>query len=251
YIRPDPARAARWRRELSDGAFKIGVAWQGSPTFAGDRTRSAPLRHFAPVGRVPGVRLYGLQKGPAREQIRDVARLFTLTDLGSTLDEGVGAFTDTAAVMVNLDLVVTTDTSVAHLAGALGVPVWVALSAGPDWRWLVGREDCPWYPTMRLFRQSRPHDWDEGFERIAAELPREDRRPPGRGAADGGPPGATVCILPYGDPLPYFRRCLESVLRHTPPGRFELRLGFNDAPASRAYALACLAASGTPVPWAE
>ena len=116
--------------------------------------------------------LFGLQKGPAREQIRDVARLFAVTDLGATLDEAAGAFVDTAAVMKNLDLVISTDTAVAHLAGALGVPVWVALSVGPDWRWLLGREDCPWYPTMRLFRQSRLHDWDEVFERMAAELRR-------------------------------------------------------------------------------
>jgi hypothetical protein len=124
------------------------------------------------LAAVEGVRLFSLQKGPAREQIREVARRLAVTDLGGTLDEGTGAFVDTAAVMKNLDLVVTTDTSIAHLAGALGVPVWLALSAGPDWRWLLGREDSPWYPSMRLFRQSRPHDWDEVFERMAAELRR-------------------------------------------------------------------------------
>jgi Flp pilus assembly protein TadD len=179
YLFADPRLVAAWRHELGGtAAFKVGVAWQGSPTFAGDRMRSAPLRHFAPLARVEGVRLFGLQKGPARDQIRAVARQFTVTDLGSTLDEAGGAFLDTAAVMMNLDLVITTDTAVAHLAGALGVPVWVALSVGPDWRWLVDREDCPWYPTMRLFRQPQLHAWDAVFERIAAELRQKLARPP-------------------------------------------------------------------------
>jgi hypothetical protein len=158
------------------GDFKVGIAWQGSTTFAGDRMRSAPLRHFEPLARVEGVRLFGLQKGPGREQIRAVARRFRLIDLGGELDEIAGAFLDTAAVMMSLDLVVTTDTSVAHLAGALGVPVWVALSIGPDWRWLLGREDSPWYPSMRLFRQAHLHEWDEVFERMAGELGTEMHR---------------------------------------------------------------------------
>src|SRR5262249_3151940 len=109
-------------------------------------------------------------KGQARDQIPAVAREFFVIDLGSTLDEGGGAFLDTAAVMMNLDLVITTDTSIAHLAGALGVPVWVALSIGADWRWLHQREDSPWYPGMRLFRQGKAHDWDEVFERMAEEV---------------------------------------------------------------------------------
>jgi tetratricopeptide (TPR) repeat protein len=241
YLFADAGLAASWRQELGGAeTLKVGIAWQGSATFAGDRMRSAPLRHFAPLARVEGVRLFGLQKGPARDQIRGVARQFGVADLGSSLDEAVGAFVDTAAVMTNLDLVITTDTAMAHLAGALGVPVWVALSVGPDWRWLLGREDCPWYPTMRLFRQSRPHDWDEVFERMADEL---RRRPvPRRDTAPPAPPRATICILTYGDYVPYFRRCLDSVLRHTPPGRCELRLGFNAAPAALAYARQCLPA---------
>src|SRR5262249_20970103 len=159
-----------WQRKLAKGppAFKVGIAWQGSPTFAGDRLRSVPLRHFAPLSRVEGVRLFSLQKGPAREQIRHAGRQVSVTDLGSSLDQTTGAFVDTAAVMKNLDLIVSTDTSIVHLAGALGVPVWVALSIGPDWRWLLEREDCPWFPSMRLFRQSHLHYWDEVFECMAA-----------------------------------------------------------------------------------
>lgn len=171
YLAADPGLVASWRQKL-DGpeTLKVGIAWQGSLTFAGDRLRSVPLRHFTPFGQVEGVRFFSLQKGPAQDQLRAVARQFTVTDLGSTLDESGGAFLDTAAVMMNLDLVITTDTAMAHLAGALGVPVWVALSIGPDWRWLLNREDCPWYPSMRLFRQTRLHDWDEVFECMAAEL---------------------------------------------------------------------------------
>ena len=158
YLHADPDLAAGWECELANkGTFNIGIAWQGSATFAGDRMRSVPLQQFAPLARLPGVRLYSLQKGPGRDQIRAALRVFTVADLGSTLDEAGAAFTDTAAVMMNLDLVITTDTSIAHLAGALGVPVWVALSIGPDWRWLREREDCPWYPSMRLFRQKRLH----------------------------------------------------------------------------------------------
>jgi tetratricopeptide (TPR) repeat protein len=244
YLSADPPLVARWREELQGPAlFKIGIAWQGSATFAGDRMRSVPLRHFAELARIPGVRLFSLQKGAARDQVRALARTFTVTDLGSTLDEGGAAFTDTAAVMMNLDLVISTDTSIAHLAGALGVPVWVVLAIGPDWRWLRAGETCPWYPTMRLFRQTRAHDWDEVFERAAAALRQElVKRSPARADVSAASPApsrparATVCILTFGDHPQFFRRCLDSVLRHTPLGRIELRLGFNEAPASLEYA---------------
>jgi hypothetical protein len=125
---------------------------------------------------VAGVRLISLQKGPGSEQIRQVP--FPVEDLASRLDETAGAFVDTAAVMKNLDLVITSDTSIAHLAGALGVPVWVALSHIPDWRWLLEREDSPWYPTMRLFRQTTPGDWPGVFGRIAEAI--RQRVPAGR-----------------------------------------------------------------------
>jgi tetratricopeptide (TPR) repeat protein len=171
YLAAEPELADLRRRELSNtGSFKVGIAWQGSPTFPGDRLRSVPLRLFAPLARVQGVQLFSLQKGPGRDQIREAQRSFNVTDLGCKLDEGGAAFVDSAAVMTALDLVITTDTSVAHLAGALGVPVWVALSFGADWRWLLKRDDCPWYPTMRLFRQRQAHYWEEVFERMTEEL---------------------------------------------------------------------------------
>ena len=171
YIHADEELIAHWRRELGPSrAFKVGIAWQGNPKFPTDRWRSFRLAQFEPLARLDGVRLFSLQKGPGAEQIGEVADRFAIMDLGRTLDEATGAFMDTAAIMKNLDLVVTSDTSIAHLAGALGVPVWVALPSAPDWRWLLQREDSPWYPTMRLFRQTARGDWDGVFARMAATL---------------------------------------------------------------------------------
>ncbi len=119
--------------------------------------------------------LVSLQKGPGVEQLAALAGRFAVRELGADFDEGRGAFMDTAAVMKNLDLVITSDTAVAHLAGALAVPVWVALSAVPDWRWLEARDDSPWYASMRLFRQPRLGDWQAVFERLAEELRRESK----------------------------------------------------------------------------
>jgi predicted O-linked N-acetylglucosamine transferase (SPINDLY family) len=171
YLRADASLVKPWRERLKslDG-FRIGIAWQGSHKYRGDQRRSMPLERFAPLAGVPGVHLISLQKGPGTEQLEQLADRFPVTDVGSQLDEATGAFMDTAAVMKNLDLVVTSDTSIAHLAGALGVPVWLALSAVPDWRWLLDRDDSPWYPSMRLFRQTRLGDWGGVFERLSTVL---------------------------------------------------------------------------------
>ena len=127
-----------------------------------------PLRQFAPLGRIEGIRLLSLQVNPGREEINALAGDFTVTDLGGRFN--TGSFVDAAAVVKNLDLVVTVDTALAHLAGALAAPVWVALPYASDWRWMQHREDSPWYPTMRLFRQRQGGDWEEVFERVAGEL---------------------------------------------------------------------------------
>jgi len=150
--------------------FLVGIAWQGSPTYRYDRQRSIPLAHFAALAKVEGVHLISLQKGPGAEQLRAMAGQFPVVDLGNRLDETSGAFMDSAALMKNLDLVICSDTAIPHLAGALADPVWVALPLVPDWRWLLQREDCPWYPTMRLFRQTRCDRWEDVFERLAEEL---------------------------------------------------------------------------------
>jgi len=153
------------RHRTSD--FLVGIAWQGNPAYGHDRQRSIPLTHFARLARVEGIQLISLQKGPGTEQLPGQ---FPVLDLGNGLDEASGPFMDTAAVVMNLDLVISSDTAVPHLAGALGVPVWVALPLVPDWRWLLEREDNPWYPTMRLFRQTRYGEWDDVFERLTREV---------------------------------------------------------------------------------
>jgi hypothetical protein len=135
------------------------------------------LSVFAPLAGIDGVRLISLQKGIGAEQLAHSS--LPILDLGRALDETSGAFMDTASVMMNLDLVITSDTAMAHLAGALAVPVWVALPFAPDWRWMLDRDGSPWYPTMRLFRQQKPGDWDDVFQRIAGEV--RTRRKTGAG----------------------------------------------------------------------
>jgi len=130
------------------------------------RRRDIPVEIFEKLAQVPAVRLVSLQKGEGR-QVGTVHA--AVVDLGE-IDTEHGAFMDTAAIMMNLDLVITSDTSIAHLAGALGVPVWVALPYMPDWRWLLDCNDSPWYPTMRLFRQKQLGDWAGVFEEIEAAL---------------------------------------------------------------------------------
>jgi tetratricopeptide (TPR) repeat protein len=167
YLFADPALVEHWRQELAAlPGFKIGIAWQGSPG-ADKQLRSIALTEFTPLAALPGVQLISLQKGPGSEQLAEVVDQWLITDLGGRLDEQAGPFMDTAAVMKSLDLVVTADTAIGHVAGALGVPVWVALQKVPDWRWLLDREDTPWYPTMRLFRQEKRGEWGPVFERIA------------------------------------------------------------------------------------
>jgi len=173
YLFADAKLVEQWQQVLCHfGGLKIGIAWHGNPKLSrqGVGRRDVPLAEFAPLGRMTGVSLFSLQKGPGTEQLAEVGGLFTIIDLGSWIDEGTGAFVETAAVIKCLDLIITIDTSIAHLAGALGVPVWVALPFAPEWRWLRDREDSVWYPTMRLFRQSEPGKWQPVFERIAREV---------------------------------------------------------------------------------
>ncbi len=164
-------RAARRQPASSTGAavedFTIGIVWQGSLTQLGDR-RSLPLPHFAGIARLPKVQLVSLQVGPATKDLASAS--FPVLDLGNRFDPN--CLSDLAAALTSVDLVVTIDTAAAHLAGALGVNSYVALAFAPDWRWLLERSDCPWYPTLRLFRQTRVGDWDDVFARIEAEIQR-------------------------------------------------------------------------------
>ena len=178
YVFADPDLVASWRQELSTlKGFKVGIAWQGSPRNINDRQRSMPLQCFAPLARLPDVYLISLQKGPGEEQLRAVPPEWHIIDFAHRLDESAGPFMDTAAVILNLDLVISCDSVVGHLAGALGAPVWLALPAPADWRWLLAREDSPWYPTMRLFRQRQRGNWDDVFKRLATALAEEMRQP--------------------------------------------------------------------------
>ena len=173
YLKAKPELVNAWREKLSCySQFKVGIVWQGSPSYREDRYRSIPLPFFAPLAQVPGVQLFSLQKGPGSEQLSMLHRAFHVVDLGSNIDTQSGPFMDSAAIMKNLDLVITSDTASAHLAGALGVPVWVALRIAPDWRWLTERADSPWYPSMRLFRQKQFGDWPGVFGKMADELRR-------------------------------------------------------------------------------
>ena len=145
YLFPEPERVGRWREVLrSIPGMKIGVAWQGNREFRGDRQRSLALRFFAPLAAIPGVSLVALQKGEGTQQIQEVSEQFHVHTLAG-LDESA-AFVDSAAVMSQLDLIVTSDTAIAHLAGALGKPVWVVLCAASDWRWLKQRRTRPGIP---------------------------------------------------------------------------------------------------------
>jgi tetratricopeptide (TPR) repeat protein len=171
YLAAEPARIAIWATYLQRlPGFRVGIAWQGNmqvERLIWARGRSIPLAALAPLAELPGVSLVSLQKGPGAEQLREVAFRDRVVDLGEELDRGQDAFLDTAAVMAGLDLVISSDTAIAHLAGALARPTWVALNASPDWRWLLDRTDSPWYPTMRLFRQSRG---SRGWDTLVADL---------------------------------------------------------------------------------
>jgi hypothetical protein len=163
----EPQRVAAWRERLGEHGFKIGIAWQNAGASHLDKLRSIPLHEFADLSVIPGVRLISLQKGPGVEEVGEVEFAERIETLGESFDAGGGAFLDTAAVMMSLDLIVTPCNAIAHVAGALDRPTFVALMRVPEWRWLLDRTDTPWYPATRLFRQSRAGDWRGVFAQIA------------------------------------------------------------------------------------
>jgi len=167
YLYADRARTKTWGERLHTDRFKIGICWQGSMA-KNDVGRSFPLSLFEGISKAPNVELISLHKGEGEHQIKDIS--FDLTTLGADFDVGQDAFLDTAAVMMNCDLIITSDTAIAHLAGALGCQTWVALKHVPDWRWMLNRSDSPWYPTMTLYRQKTPGNWADVFSTVEQKL---------------------------------------------------------------------------------
>jgi hypothetical protein len=166
YLTPDPALTKQWQARIARApqGFKVGLAWAGSPKLKGDRLRSINLQQLSPLFEIPGVDLLSLQKRePAKQPSSAALKLIDWT-------QDLRDFADTAALIANLDLVIAVDTAVVHLAGALGKPVWVLLPFAADWRWMLNRTDSPWYPTMRLFRQTENGDWSGPVKSVADSL---------------------------------------------------------------------------------
>ncbi|MFZ1179970.1 MAG: tetratricopeptide repeat protein [Herbaspirillum sp.] len=171
YLSADPDESAAWAFKLDQLAgnktdLRVGFAWAGNPEHGSDRRRSIPLETFSALFDTPGVKFFSLQKGHVTPELGKLSKELPVFNIGDDFQD----FADTAAAMVNLDLVISVDTSVVHLAGALGIPTWALLAHTPDWRWFNGREDSPWYPSMRLFRQQSRGDWPGVIAKIATEL---------------------------------------------------------------------------------
>ena len=169
YLQADSQRAREFAQHFASSGssgLRIGLVWSGSPRHTRDPQRSVPLAQLCALTEILGTTFYSLQKGPAARDLLHMPIDMNLVDLSGHLND----FADTAAAIANLDLVITVDTAVAHLAGALGKPVWILLTRNPDWRWLLDREDSPWYPTARLFRQSVAGDWPSVIDRVQNEL---------------------------------------------------------------------------------
>jgi tetratricopeptide (TPR) repeat protein len=189
YIFPDTTKVQYWRQRVNKGGIKVGIVWAGKTTteyrqtlmsglehvhlgWAGQPAskfaskRLARLENFVPLTEIEGIQLYGLQKGNAADRVRTFSGSVNMINLCEESTD----FSEVAAAMENLDLIISVDTALAHLAGAMGKPVWVLVPFVPDWRWMLTREDSPWYPSMRLFRQLEKNEWEEVFKRVAGEL---------------------------------------------------------------------------------
>jgi len=170
YLFADPARVEAWRQRLAaslpQGVHRIGLAWTGRPTHPNDRRRSLPLARLAPLATIPDVRFVSLQKPLPEADQAALAQFPGMADIAADLTD----FGETAAVIANLDLVISVDTAIGHLAGAMARPAWIMLPKASDWRWLLERSDSPWYPSARLFRQATPGAWDPVIAEVAVAL---------------------------------------------------------------------------------
>jgi len=171
YIKPDPLRSAYWQEKIKhDTRFKIGICWGASIHNDSSRApvahRSIPLKELYPLHDIEGVSLYSLQRFDGEEQLHDVPPDININTFGPDFDKTAGAFIDTAAIIPHLDLVICVDSATAHLAGVLKAPVFLMLPYSTDWRWITGRTDTPWYPTMHIFKQPKPFDWQSVVQQI-------------------------------------------------------------------------------------
>ena len=177
YVHAEAAKVSYWQRKINGPGFKVGLVWAGNPDHEKDHVRSIALKDLISLADIPGVRLFGLQKGTAAGQATGIAAKTGLINLGPELED----FSDTAAVMANMDLIISVDTAAAHLAGAMGLPVWILVYFSPDWRWMLDRHGSPWYPTMRLFRQQKRDDWGGVICQVSDELKKAvQKRGPGQ-----------------------------------------------------------------------
>ena len=179
YLHAETGLTESWRLRLGPPkGFRVGLCWQGNPDRPRDALRSVPLDQFGPLISVPGTQWFGLQVGPGEDQVTSFNAPGSFAHLGPHLRSGPDKFVNDAAVMEHLDLIISVDTSVAHLAGAMGKSVWILLAREADWRWMLERQDSPWYPTARLFRQTVSGDWGAPLSAMTAELTTEVNRRP-------------------------------------------------------------------------
>lgn len=171
YLGVSQKRVAKWRSRINPKTFNIGINWQGAKSKV-DLGRSFPVALFEPVSKLADINLYSLQRFDGEEQLESLPMGMRVERFGDSFDSE-GAFLDTAGVMKNLELVITSDTSIAHLAGGLGCPVWLILKKGAEWRWMLNRDTSPWYPSMRLFRQTSSGDWESVFAAVEEALKNE------------------------------------------------------------------------------
>ena len=167
----EPSLVSHWLKILGDKAgIKVGLAWQGNPDYAGDRFRSLDLSFFERIAKSENIRLISLQVGQGTKQIANCQFGDKIEDYCHDMDTGKDGFIDTAAVIENLDVVLSCDSSIAHLSGALGKETWILLNRDAEWRWFVDREESPWYPSVRLFRQGELGNWEQVIEQVSKAL---------------------------------------------------------------------------------
>ena len=165
YLKADPEKVKIYKEKyFNNNLFKVGIFWQGNPK--GMKERATDLKNFYKLSEIENVELYSLQKGYGIEQLKELPDSIKITDLGSVFND----YSDTAAAISNLDLVITIDTSVAHLAAAMNKPTWILLPYFPEWRWIRDREDTPWYKSIKLFKQKERNNWEEVMDRVCKEL---------------------------------------------------------------------------------